>query len=82
MVVWFRFNLYEVKKYHYLIFNQTGFTRFAGAWVNKIWCPGEVEYMISESFLSVRGKESNQHHGAGYLIHPETIKVVKAWLNR
>lgn len=32
--------------------------------------------------MSVRGKHSNPHHGAGYLIHPETIKVVKAWLQK
>ncbi len=32
--------------------------------------------------MAVRGKHSNPHHGAGYLIHPETIKVVKAWLQK
>lgn len=30
--------------------------------------------------LSQRGGNSNPHHGAGYLIHPEMSKIVHAWL--
>ena len=31
--------------------------------------------------MAIRGENSNPHHGAGYLIHPQMSRVVTNWLN-